>query len=255
MDTGATGLKLEVRPEVRTRSPRELLIFSLDDTLIDTSLYWLAREAYARAVKAKGAESQSAGGLPTREWEGGRIYECVAEHGAVTMQDAWQAFQKECELPQQGDMTLYGMMTRSLRQKYPAMNGGAEDLLKWAQARFTVALLTCGNVEVQKGKIEEAKLGGFFKEIKVVAENGPEVIQGLIAGLGFSPRNTWVIGGSVRADINPGIAAGTHCILYTPPKLNGTQEEGEEPSGPVFRIHDLEDARAILAKPTTCVAA
>ena len=242
---------------MRTRSPRELLIFSLDDTLIDTRLYWLARAAYARAVAAMTgkAESEIAGVLPGAETESGRVYDCVPEQGAVTMQDAWQVFQKECELPQQGDMTLYGVMTRSLRQKYPSMKAGAEDLLKWAQARFTLALLTCGNAEVQKQKIEAANLGGFFKELKVVAANGPEVIVGLISGLGFSPRNSWVIGGSVRGEINPGIAAGTHCILYTPPKLNGTNDDGEDPSEAVFRIHDLVDARAILAKPSASLAA
>jgi hypothetical protein len=53
MDAQKSDLKLEVRPALRVRSPRELLIFSLDDTLIDTGMYWLARAALFSAVTAK----------------------------------------------------------------------------------------------------------------------------------------------------------------------------------------------------------
>jgi len=243
-----SALKLEVRPVIRSRSPRELLIFNLDDTLVDTSLYWLARTAFARAVAARTGQPEPE--IPL-------TYEAVPKHESVTMRDAWEAFQKECDVPLDTDNDLYLLVAKSLRNKFPAPISGAEDLLKWAQTRFTVALLTSGESEVQMGKLGDSKLGSIFHKIKVVPSKGTADFLSLISEMGFSPRNSWVIGSSIPSDINPGIEAGANCVYYTSPHptRKGAHAKVEEPSVPVFRIHELSDARAILAKPSASLAA
>jgi putative hydrolase of the HAD superfamily len=243
------NLKLEVRPTVRARSPRELLIFSLDDTLVDTSLYWLARTAVARAVAEKTGTVQDIGI--------GRIYQVWAKHEAVTVHDTWEAFQKVAGVPQDPDGDMYSVMARTLRSEYPIAIPGAEALLRWAQPRFTLALLTEGEPAVQMRKLEAAAFNSFFKEVKIVHSKGTEAFQALISGMGFSPRNSWVIGTSVAGDLNPALEAGAHAIHFPNPHVRhtGLDERDEEPVKPVFRIRDLVDARAILAKPAIGMAA
>ena len=250
MDSEKFKLRLEIRPTVQTRSPRELLIFSLDDTLIDTSLYWLARAHLGRAGAAKSGNAGS-------ETDEKRVYEPSAECDSETMHHAWLAFQKQCVVAEGGDADLQLLVARSLRSRYPLAVAGAEDLLKWAQDRFTMVLLTSGDREVQLQKIEAAKLKGFFKEVKVVASKGIEDFRGVMSELGFSPRNTWILGDSIRCDINPGIAARANCIHYANAyaKHLGIPDDVEEPVGKAFRIHDLADARAILAKSSNTMAA
>lgn len=252
MDVKKLELKLEVRPTILRRSPRELLIFSLDDTLIDTSLYWLARSALARAITEKtgSTEGETPGVYDTWTGDENRVYESGTGRDQVTTHDIWQAFRAECEMPQEENSDLYLTVALVLRSKYPTAIPGAETLLKWAQTRFTLAMLTTGDRDLQLQKIEGAKLGGFFKAVKAVPAKRTEDYLALIAEMGFSPRNSWVIGDSVRYDIEPGVAAGANCIHYTSPhpKRKGAKELVQLPEGSAFRLHELLDARSILAK-------
>jgi len=260
MNAQEPRLKLDIRPDIRTRSPRELLIFGLDDTLVDTGLYWLARTAFARAAASKTGKAEenivSFFGAPNAK--GQRPYEAIAADSPVTMQDAWAAFQKVSDPPPQYDDTdMCLLMARSLRSKFPTLIPGAEELLKWAKPRFTLALLASGDSEIQLRKLEAAKLVSFFHTVKVVPSKRREDFLAVIAELGFAPRNSWVLGDSIGSEINPALAAGANCIQFTPsrPRRTGAQEQIEEPAEPIFRIHELLDARAILANAGPSLAA
>jgi len=257
MNAQKFSLKLEVRPTIRTRSPRELLIVGLDDTLIDTTLYWLAREAFARAGAARTANAEN-NIVPIFQTPDSQcVYEAVPADTSITVQDAWLVFRKLCDPPLENDATDACLaMARSLRGKFPTLMPGAEDLLKWAKPHFTMALLASGNSAIQTQKIEGAKLKNFFNTVKIVPSKRKEDFLALFSELGFSPRNSWVLGDSIRSDINPALAAGANCIHFTPPtKRLGAPGETEEPSDPIFRLHELLDARAILAKAGPSLAA
>jgi putative hydrolase of the HAD superfamily len=259
MEPEKPDFRLEIRPTIQTRSPRELLIFSLDDTLIDTSLYWLARANLARAaaLKAGKMEAQNAGVRQSLDPENGRVFEASPEYDPAMTHAAWEAFRKQCDIPEGGDADLELLVAQCLRSKFPLPIPGAEDLLKWAFDRFTVVLLTSGDRELQLRKLEASNLKRFFKDVKVVASKGIEELRAVMSEKGFSPRNSWIIGDSIRHDINPAIAARANCIRYVNPyaKLMGIQDDIEEPVGRAFRIHALADARSILAKPTSSIAA
>jgi FMN phosphatase YigB (HAD superfamily) len=169
----------------------------------------------------------------------------------VTIYDAWETLQKECDVPQGSIPDLYHLVASSLRRKFPCAVPGAEELLKWAQPRFTLALLASGEAELEGQKVEAAKIGGFFKQVRILPSKGKEDLVALMSDMGFNPRNSWIIGSSMQSDIHPGIEAGASCIHFTcpRPKLGGARDEAGEPPGPAFRIHDLLDVKAILAKP------
>lgn len=248
MDVQKLRLKLEVRPAVRARSPRELLILSLDDTLIDTSLYWLARKALAGVLAAK-AEGQAAPGEAAWE-ETGRIYAASPAIEPATLNEVWEAFRQLCAIPRDGDTDLRLLMGRALRSKFPCATSSAEEFLKWAQSRFTIALLASGDPDLQVQKLEAVKFGGYFKKVKVVPSKGTEDYLSLISEMAFSPRNSWVVGSSARIDINPAVVAGSHCILYTSPyaAAGDAREQGEKLDEAAYRVHNLLDAMAILAR-------
>jgi len=259
MNAQKLRLKLEVRPTARSRSPRELLIFGLDDTLVDTSLYWLARAALAQAAAAKAgkAETNIVSIFDTSDTENGRVYEVSPGLGPVTVQETWDVFQKICDIPAQSiDADSCLPMARSLRSKFPILIPGAEDLLKWAKPLFTLALLTSGKSDIQLQKLDAAKCGGYFSSVKVVPSKRTEDYLALISEMGFSPRNSWVLGDSIPFEINPALAAGANCIHFTPPhpKRAAAGEGIEEPAEPIYRIHELPDARSILARTSPSLA-
>jgi putative hydrolase of the HAD superfamily len=169
----------------------------------------------------------------------------------VTIHDAWETLQKEFDIPHTSIPHLHYLIASSLRRKFPSTVPGTEELLEWAQPRFTLALLASGNPELERQKLEAAKIGGFFKQVRILPSKGMEDLLALMLDTGFNPRNSWIIGSSMHSDIHPAIAAGANCIHFIcpRPKLNGAPDEAGEPPGPAFRIHDLLDAKAILAKP------
>jgi FMN phosphatase YigB (HAD superfamily) len=234
MDAPTPNFRLVTRPVIRARSPRELLICSLDDTLIETSLYWLARKAFVQA--GGGAVSQS-------------NYEAVAGLDGGTIRGTLQAFRKICGLPEHGDTDLDLKIIQLLRSKFPTALPGAEDFLKWAQPRFTLVLSAEGDSAIQLQKLEAAKFAGFFKKTRIVAAKRKDDYLALMTEMGFSPRNTWVLGASVRTDIDPAADAGANCVFLESTNPRPETEKLEEPSGGVFRICDLPDARAILSRP------
>jgi FMN phosphatase YigB (HAD superfamily) len=246
MGSEASNFRLEVRPTARARSPRELLVFALDDTLVDTSLYWLVRGALSRAVEAKTGKKDERIEKSYEAW--GATSRFGAEQALVTLEETWLAFQEDLGVAGKSDQEWYMRMASLLRRKYPSPVPGAEDLLKWAQSRFTVALLVSGESGVEQQKLEDSKLAGFFKVVKVVPKKGTDDFLALFSELGFSPRNCWVIGSSIEADINPAVASGANSIVYTPRKRDGSQGSGEETGGAGYRVHELADAMSILAK-------
>ncbi len=60
-----------------------------------------------------------------------------------------------------------------------------------------------------------------------------ETFKNAIELAGVRPEDTWVIGDSVKSDINPGIAAKARCILfqYHHPHYRWTQEQDEASMG------------------------
>jgi FMN phosphatase YigB (HAD superfamily) len=235
-------LKLQVQPKViRARSPRELLIFNLDDTLIDTSFYWLVRKARARTLTA-------AEGAPEGWDEKHRRYETASSSDSTMMDQIWRFLEKELRAPGIEERQMRLLISRVLRTKYPLVIPGADELLKWAETNFTLALLTSGDRGLQIEKLEAAKLAGYFKKIKAVPAKTTEEFNSLITEMAFSPRNTWVMGSSVGCDINPAIRAGAHGIRYTSPYARGTEEPGEVMEGEAFHVRTLPDARAILTR-------
>jgi FMN phosphatase YigB (HAD superfamily) len=221
-----------------------MLIFALDDLLIDTSLYWSARAAYARTAGGGAPEiadwADETGATP-------RKYRSMPDGAAVSIHSVWDTFQKTCDPAQRDEMDVQMRMAQSLRSPYPTLVPGAADLLKWAYPLFSTVLLTTGDQEAELAKVDAAKIRNYFKQIKIVPAKGAEAIRALMAEMGFSPRNTWVLGSSLPVEINPAIEAGAHCIYY----VNANRaKDTVDAAGPIFRIHLLDDARSILAKPT-----
>lgn len=78
-----------------------------------------------------------------------------------------------------------------------------------------------------------------------------QAIAQLIQEQGFSPSSAWIIGDSVKSDINPGIGAGAKCILYlyTHDEYQWIQEYGVKPVGPFYLATTLHEVRRILESP------
>lgn len=89
---------------------------------------------------------------------------------------------------------------------------GVAETLACLHRRCRLILLTKGDPQVQRGKVERSGLGPYFEAVYVVPEKGPEVLRDLLARHQLDPQRTWMVGNSPRSDVNPALAVGMGAI-------------------------------------------
>lgn len=102
------------------------------------------------------------------------------------------------------------------RHPIEVMNG-VEETLAYLTPRHRLILLTKGDEEEQKFKIENSGLASHFSSILIVAEKDRGTYLQLVQGMSLDPEFTWMIGNSPRSDINPALAAGLNAVFIPHP--------------------------------------
>ncbi len=237
-------------------SQRELIIFDLDDTLVDTShVYWIAREGFINTLMKSG-KVDSAYVLELFESideKNMKKMGFVPERYGHTMQEAYEFLVEEGRVlrdPQiEYEIRAHGQIVLN---QLPDLIEGARQLLVWASKRFNLVLMTRGVEPLQKRKIIYSEIAQYFNDIRIVSQKDASHFKEVISDAGAVPENTWVIGDSIRSDINPAIEAGTKAILfqYTHHSYYWRQEYGVVPIDSFFRINNLMEAIPILENPS-----
>jgi putative hydrolase of the HAD superfamily len=98
-------------------------------------------------------------------------------------------------------------------RQIPELVEGADGVLKDLKNRYFLILATLGDPEVQHKKIFHSGLKSYFSAIYVLSyKNDREYLQ-IIEEHNLKKEQTWLIGNSVRSDLNPGLRLGLNCIL------------------------------------------
>lgn len=230
----------------------KLIIFDLDDTLIDTSdLYWRVREEFIQFIddsRYNKADFES-------------IFEEMDTKNTVRF--GLNPYRYELTMLEMYDLLNPGKIDGAITQKIKNMAGrilaevpilieGATDLLEWSKQNFTIALITRGASDIQKMKIKYYDLTKYFGEfIKIVDSKNEGVYLDFIASLGFSSNSTIIIGDSIKSEINPALKIGAVAIhyKYTHHSYHWIQEHNVRPvEKEYFEITRLADAKAVLTK-------
>lgn len=94
---------------------------------------------------------------------------------------------------------------------------GVQETLDYLAPRHQLILLTKGNEEEQRLKIENSGLAAYFDSTLIVAEKDVAVYHALVQEMQLDAALTWMIGNSPRSDINPALAAGLNAIFIPHP--------------------------------------
>ncbi|WP_030391151.1 MULTISPECIES: HAD family hydrolase [Kitasatospora] len=79
--------------------------------------------------------------------------------------------------------------------------------------RHTLLMLTKGNPEEQRRKIDASRLAHHFRAIEIVEEKDVATYRGFVAAHGLTPADSWMIGNSPKSDILPARAAGMNAVF------------------------------------------
>jgi putative hydrolase of the HAD superfamily len=235
-------------------SSANLIVFDLDDTLVDTShVYWTAREAFLDIMVAQGIDrSVAEESFEAIDESHIEQYGYVPERYTKSMLKTYEAL---VGLPSNAEgfgieRRIVGAGTLILNCM-PELIDGARELLDWAGQRYSLGLLTRGVENLQRRKLQANNIGRFFEHVEIVAEKNASVLARFIRHAGYSPSSAWVIGDSIRSDINPGLEVGASCVMYwyRHHSYAWRQEYGSSPKGKFHVAQSLRECPAILNNP------
>jgi putative hydrolase of the HAD superfamily len=79
--------------------------------------------------------------------------------------------------------------------------------------RHRPILMTKGDQAEQASKLARSGLAQHFSAVEIVAEKDPATYAAVIARHELTPDSSWMIGNSIKSDINPALAAGLHAVF------------------------------------------
>ena len=97
-------------------------------------------------------------------------------------------------------------------QEIELLPGVAETLAELAR-RHRLILMTKGNHAEQADKLARSGLSEYFSAVEIVKEKDPPTYREVIARHELMPHTSWMIGNSIKSDINPALAAGLHAVF------------------------------------------
>jgi putative hydrolase of the HAD superfamily len=102
---------------------------------------------------------------------------------------------------------------RSIAEQEIELLPGVAETLAELSARHRLILMTKGNQAEQASKLTRSGLAGHFAAVEIVKEKDPATYREVITRHELAPHTSWMIGNSIKSDINPALAAGLHAVF------------------------------------------
>jgi putative hydrolase of the HAD superfamily len=102
---------------------------------------------------------------------------------------------------------------RSIAEQEIELLPGVAETLADLATRHRLILMTKGDQAEQADKLARSGLATHFSAVEIVAEKDPATYQAVIASHELRPHTSWMIGNSIKSDINPALAAGLHAVF------------------------------------------
>jgi putative hydrolase of the HAD superfamily len=233
-------------------TPVELVLVDFDDTLVDTApRFQNARRAFYARVAAAGLSSDRALRIHDERVDPGMR----ARHGLGPhrLEHAFlETYTLLCdELGADRDAALLDeirAIARGVAGTPPCIDGAIDALARLAAAHPTVVYTQSGAPDYQLQCVIGAGVLGVLAQerIRICAEkNAAEFRRVMEAHDVSDPAAAWMIGNSIRSDINPALEAGANAILVETD--DPWHHDLVEPIGNGFRrVRRFPDAVALL---------
>ena len=102
---------------------------------------------------------------------------------------------------------------RTIADQEIELLAGVADTLAELAGRHQLILMTKGDQAEQADKLSRSGLAKHFCAVEIVREKDPATYRRVIAHHQLKPHTSWMIGNSIKSDINPALAAGLHAVF------------------------------------------
>ncbi|TMC62748.1 MAG: HAD family hydrolase [Chloroflexota bacterium] len=108
---------------------------------------------------------------------------------------------------------------------------GVKETLDYLSPRHDLVLLTKGDIEEQKLKVERSGIEEYFKRVIIVQEKDVATYYSVARELQVDPKHTLMVGNSPRSDVNPSLAAGLNAVYIPHPHTWRLEHEEVQNTG------------------------
>ncbi len=226
------------------------LVFDFDDTLVETTVYYNdAKSRFSRIMDSIGfpaveaLETLNQFDIKHVQRCGGFLKQCFPFALVDTYEYYCRVFRREiCNIIRNEIETLgWWVFDQPAR---PVQN--AEEVLEQLYGRFPLFLATKGDRLLQMERVEQSGLSHWFKEVYVLADKNVVSYQQIAVEQRIMPGLSWMIGNSMKSDINPALKAGFNSIyIYHP---HTWDYEDEAPLGGHVSAESLLDILDVVCR-------
>lgn len=193
----------------------QVIVFDGDDTLWETEpLYDRARSEAARVVAAAGFDPDDFEMLQRSiDTDNVRTMGLSAERFPTSSVEAFEELARRggTKADQEALRRVYEASAAVFETQAPLLPY-AEELLATLARSCRLALLTKGDQQVQRRRIEASGLRPYFDEIEIVSNKGRETFLDLLVRMRAIAGESWSIGNSLPSDVAPALEAGMRAI-------------------------------------------
>ena len=219
----------------------------MDDTLIKTSkLYNHARNRFSSLMERCGFDgTASLIKLDEIDISYIKVHGFIKERYPYSLGKTYEFFCKENNKEIDFDLKerIEDIGWQVFRQ-IPELVDEAFSVLQNLRKKYLLILATLGDPRVQKEKIRLTGLEKYFSNVHVLKYKNVEEYQAIISKYDLNKDETWIIGNSVRSDLNPGLKLGLNCILI--PYLSWKFEDEKPISNNYLKVDFLKDILSYL---------
>lgn len=131
----------------------------------------------------------------------------------ASMQAVYLSFCKEkhVEIDQNIANRVQGIGYSVFLQK-PLLKTNTISILKSLRQKYSLYLFTSGDPDIQQYKIRELSIAPLFRNIYITERKDAKEFQRIIHQENIDPKKSWMVGNSLRSDINPAVQVGLRAI-------------------------------------------
>ncbi|MGA9720365.1 MAG: HAD family hydrolase [Acidobacteriaceae bacterium] len=225
-------------------SPQTLLI-DADDTLWENNIYF--ERAIASFITYLNNDRHA--GVEVRCVLNECEHATIAAHGygmASFERSLLDCFTKLSQAPPTVEQfRCIAGFARSIAEQAIELLPGVADTLPLLAKRHRLILVTKGNTDEQKKKLDRSGIHEHFTAVEIPPEMHPDAYREILSRHALTPADTWMIGNSPRSDINPALAAGLHAVYVHHPNTWVLEHDDLMDPVPPQRLLQLDSFAAL----------
>jgi len=234
----------------KMRGMNKIIIFDGDDTLWKTQeLYDNAKKHYSELMKSQGFDEDVIDMLDKLDMQRVEILKFSKSRFLESMLITYAMLcgknKETWKLEVESKIRYFAQV---IFQFPPKLYEDTLETLDALYKYFTLILFTNGDKDFQKKKIDSLgkKFTDYFTRIYITEMKNIEEYRKIVSDLGIPPQNIWVVGNSVKSDINPAVQFGLKSILI--PRGTWLYEEAKMISREVLVARSLAEAKNLIFK-------